>query len=86
MLIADAPWHGQRSGMALEEFATNPMTTGTLRRALKQDVAGSVGIALFLARKGHQDVLPDALARALRVADLPASGRTETQDAGSLLG
>ena len=84
-LIADAPAHPWGSAGMLLEFADNPVTTETLRQALKDDLAGSSYIAWTLARNGHQEVLQEALAGALKVADRPGADNTDLQGAAMLL-
>ncbi len=84
--IGNAPAEAWGAAGSLAEYATNPVTTETLRAALRNDVAGSAQIALSVARNGNRDILADALARALRVADRPAEGVSELQSAGMLLG
>ena len=84
-LIADAPVHAWGSAGTLLEFADNPVTTKTLRQALKDDLAGSSYIAWTLARNGHQEVLQEALGRALKVANRPGADKTDLQGAAMLL-
>lgn len=67
------------------EYGDNPITAETLRQALRDDLAGSSYIAWTLARNGHKATLLDALARALRVANRPASDYNELQGAAALL-
>jgi hypothetical protein len=83
--IANAPWHAWGSGMSLVEYAKHPVATETLRRALTDDVPGSSGIAWTLVRNGNREVLPEALARALKVADRPAGDPGDLQGAAMLL-
>lgn len=83
--IGNAPSEAWGAATSLVEFAKNPVTTETLRAALRNDVVGSAQIALFVARNGNREILADALARALRVADRPADGSPEVQSAGMLL-
>src|SRR6202011_4200889 len=59
--------------------------TDTLRQALRDDVTGSSYIAWTLARNGHQATLPDALARALKVADRTDADHDDLQGAAALL-
>ena len=83
--IAEAPVHAWGSANCLLEFGDNPATTETLRQALRNDAAGTSYIAWTLARNGHQATLPDALARALKVADRPGADPTDLQGAAALL-
>jgi hypothetical protein len=83
--IADAPWHAWGSGMSLVEYAKNPVTTETMRKALNDDASGSSSIAWTLVRNGNRDLIPEALARALKVADRPAGDPAELQSAAMLL-
>lgn len=87
VLIADAPLHAWGSANVLVDYNQNPLTTETLRQALRDDVAGSSYIAWTLARNGNRAILPEALARALRVADRPdaSTGQGDLQGAGALL-
>jgi len=83
--IAEAPLHAWGSANSLLEYVDNPVTTETLRQALRDDVAGTSYIAWTLARNGHQATLPDALARALKVANRPDADLTDLQGAAALL-
>jgi hypothetical protein len=83
--IAEAPLHAWGSANSLVEFGDNPVTTETLRQALRNDLAGSAYIAWTLARNGHQDLLPEGLARALRVTDHPDGDFNELQGAAAML-
>jgi hypothetical protein len=83
--IAEAPLHAWGSANSLLEYADHPITTDTLRQALRNDVAGTCYIAWTLARNGHQATLPEALARALKVADRPDADYTDLQGAAALL-
>jgi hypothetical protein len=83
--IEEAPLHSWGSANSLLEYGDNPITTETLRQALRDDLEGSSYIAWTLARNGHQATLRDALARALRVADRPARDRNDLQGAAALL-
>jgi hypothetical protein len=83
--IGDAPWEAWGAATSLVEFAKNPVTTETLRAALRNDVLGSAQIAQFLVQNGNREILTEALARALRVADRPADRVSEVQAAGMLL-
>ena len=77
--------HAWGSANSLIEFVANPVTTETLRMALQNDVTGSSYIAWTLVRNGNRDVLPEALARALKVVDRPAGGDfTDLQGAAAL--
>lgn len=84
-LIADAPLHEWGSATVLLEYADNPVTTETLRRALRDDLNGSSYIAWTFAHIGHQAVLNEALVRALKVADRPSGDLTDLQGAAMLL-
>ena len=66
---AIGPFHAWGAADSLIEYADNSITTETLRQALRDDLRGSSGIALVLANHGNKTILPDALARALKVAD-----------------
>jgi hypothetical protein len=83
--IADAPWQAWGSANALVEYAKNPVTTETLRQALRDDVPGALTIAFWVLREGNREVLPEALARAFKVADRPGGNNGEVQDAGGIL-
>lgn len=84
-LIAEAPLHAWGSGATLAEYANNPVATETLGQALRADVPGSSWIASGFVRGGNRDVLPDALVRALKVADRPGADGTDLQGAAGLL-
>jgi hypothetical protein len=83
--VAEAPLHAWGSANSLLEFGDDPLTTDLLRQALRNDVTGSSYIAWTLAKNGHQATLPDALARALRVADRPDSDYNDIQGAANVL-
>ena len=83
--IEEAPQHAWGSANSLLEFGDNPITTETLRQALRADIAGSSYIAWTLARNGHQATLSEALAQALKVTDRPASDYNDLQGAAALL-
>lgn len=83
--IAEAPLHAWGSANSLIEYASHPVTTETLRQALDSDVSGSSYVALVLVRSGNRDVLPEALARALKIADRPDAGYDDLQGAAALL-
>lgn len=83
--IAEAPLHAWGSANSLLEYGDNPTTTETLRQALRDDLAGTSYIAWTLARNGHQATLPEALVRALKVADRPESDLTDLQGAAALI-
>jgi hypothetical protein len=83
--IAEAPLHAWGSANSLLEYGGNPTTTETLREALRDDLAGTSYIAWTLARNGHQATLPEALARALKVADRPDADGSDLQGAAALL-
>jgi hypothetical protein len=86
--IANAPFNAWGSANSLVEYADSPVTTETLRQALRNDLHGSSYIALVLANQGNKAILPDAVARAFRVIDDPAglgSDFNEVQGAAALL-
>ena len=83
--IAEAPFHAWGSANSLLEYGDNPITTETLRQALRDDLAASSHIAWTLVRNGHQSALPEALARALKVVDRPDTGRSDIEGAAALL-
>jgi hypothetical protein len=83
--IAEGPLHARGSAGCLLEYADNPITTDTLRQALRNDLVGSSYIAWTLVRAGNQATLPEALARALKVADRPEGDFTDLQGAAALL-
>ena len=83
--IAEAPLHAWGSANSLLEYADNSVTIETLRRALRDDVAGTSYIAWTLARNGHCETLPEAQARALKVVDRPDSDYNDLQGAAALL-
>ena len=57
----------------------------SLRQALRDDVVGSSYVAWTFAHAGHPTALPEALARALRVADRPKTDPTDLQGAAATL-
>ncbi len=73
------------SANSLLEYADNPITTETLRKALRNDLDRSSYIAWAFARTGHQATLPEALLRALKVADRPDAEVSDIQGAAALL-
>lgn len=86
--IANAPYYAWGSANSLIEYADNPVTTETLRQALRDDLSGSSYIALVLANHGNKTILPDATSRAFRVIDNPTGfGKdfSEVQGAAALL-
>jgi len=83
--IAEAPLHAWGSANSLLEYADNRTTTETLREALRNDLAGTSYIAWTLVRNGHPATLPEALARALKVADRPDADPSDLQGAAALL-
>lgn len=83
--ISEAPLHAEGSANSLLEFGDNPTTTETLRQALQNDLAGSSYIAWRLAQGGHLEVLPEAITRALKIADRPDAGQADLQSAVALL-
>ncbi len=83
--IAEAPLHVWGSANSLLEYADNPITTKALVTALQNDLDGSSYIAWTLAHTGHQATLPEALGRALKVADRPDGDLTDLQGAAALL-
>jgi hypothetical protein len=83
--IAEGPLHAWGSANSLLEFGDNPVTTELLRQALLNDLAGSSYIAWTLVRNGHQATLPEALTRALKVADHPGSDLNDLQGSAALL-
>jgi hypothetical protein len=85
--IADAPFKAWGSANSLVEYASNPVTTETLRQALRNDLRGSSYIAMAVANQGNKTILPDAIARAFRVVDDPSGlgAGSEVQGAAALL-
>jgi hypothetical protein len=86
--IAKAPFNAWGSANSLVEYADRPVTTETLRQALRNDLRGSSYIALVLANQGNSTILPDAVARAFRVTDDPmglGADLNEVQGAAALL-
>jgi hypothetical protein len=86
--IDNAPLNAWGSANSLVEYADNPLTTETLRDALKNDLSGSSYIAMVLANHGNKTILPDAVARAFRVIDDPRGqgpNFTDVQGAAALL-
>jgi hypothetical protein len=86
--IANAPFNAWGSANSLAEYADSPVTTETLRQALRDDLRGSSYIALVLASHGNTAILPDAVARAFRVTDDPTglgADFSEVQGAAALL-
>jgi hypothetical protein len=86
--IANAPFNAWGSANSLAEYADSPVTTETLRQALRNDLPGSSYIAMVLANHGNNMILPDAVARAFRVTDDPAglgADFNEVQGAAALL-
>ncbi len=84
-LLANMPAHAWGSAMSLVEFADHPAVIQGLTDALKRDVPGSSYVAWTLVRNGQRAFLPEALARALKVADRPDVDRTHLQGAAALL-
>ncbi len=83
--IAQAPLNAWGVATCLLQYADKATTTETLRQALRDDLAGSSYIAWTLVHAGHQATLPEALARALKVADRPGGDFTDLQGAAALL-
>jgi hypothetical protein len=83
--VVEAPLHSWGSANSLLEYGDHPVTTDTLRQALHDDLAGSSYIAWTLARNGHQATLRDAVTRALKVVNRPASDYNDLQGAAALL-
>jgi hypothetical protein len=86
--IANAPLNAWGSANSLVEYADRPVTTETLRQALRNDVHGSSYIAMVLANHGNTTILPDAVARAFRVIDDLnglGAGFNDVQGAAALL-
>lgn len=86
--IADAKFNAWGSANSLVEYADTPVTTETLRQALRDDLRGSSYIAMVLANHGDNTILPDAIARAFRVTDDPTglgADFSEVQGAAALL-
>ena len=86
--IANAPFNAWGSANSLVEYADSPVTTETLRQALRNDLRGSSYIAMVLANHGNKAIVPDAVARAFRVTDDPAglgADFNEVQGAAALL-
>jgi hypothetical protein len=83
--ISESPLHAWGSANSLLEFGDNPITTETLRQALRDDLAGTSYIAWTLVRNGHRDTLAEAQARALKVVDRPDAGSDDLQGAAALL-
>ena len=65
--IANAPFNAWGSANSLVEYADSPVTTETLRQALRNDLRGSSYIAVALATRGNKTILPDAVQRAFRL-------------------
>jgi hypothetical protein len=83
--IREAQWNAWGSANSLIEYAANPVTIETLQSALQNGLSGSSYIALVLVRNGNRAILPDALTRALKVADRPDADSTDLQGAAALL-
>ena len=86
--IANAPLNVWGSANSLVEYADSPVTTETLRQALRKDLRGSSYLAMVLANHGNEAIVPDAVARAFRVTDDPAglgADFNEVQGAAALL-
>jgi hypothetical protein len=86
--IANAPFNACGSANSLVEYADSPVTTETLRQALRNDLRGSSYIAMVLANHGNKAIVPDAVARAFRVTDDPTGlgvDFNEVQGAAALL-
>jgi hypothetical protein len=86
--IANAPFNAWGSANSLVEYADSPITTETLRQALRNDLPGSSYIAMVLSNHGNKATLPDAVARAFRVVDDPAglgAAFNDVQGAAALL-
>ena len=83
--IADMSAHAWGSANVLLEFADNPLTMEGVRKALRDDINGSSYVASTLVHNGHWSILPEALARALKVADRPDGDPTDLQGAAAVL-
>jgi hypothetical protein len=79
------PLHSWGSANALLQYADNPVTIESLRQALRDDVVGSSYVAWTFADAGHPTALPEALERALKVADRPKTDPTDLQGAAATL-
>ena len=78
--IANAPFNAWGSAGSLVEYADNPVTTESIRQALRNDVRGSSYISMVLVNHGNKALLPDAMARAFRVLNDPAGLGTDFND------
>jgi len=78
--IANAPFNAWGSAGSLVEYADNPVTTESMRQALRNDVRGSSYISMVLVNHGNKALLPDAMARAFRVLNDPAGLGTDFND------
>jgi hypothetical protein len=83
--VREVPLHSWGSANALLQYADNPVMIESLRQALRDDVVGSSYVAWTFAHAGHATALPEALERALKVADRPKSDPTDLQGAAALL-
>jgi hypothetical protein len=70
-LLAEAAFEAHKPAFLLEEYGDDPVLLELLNNALKQDLPGSSYIAWQLVKKGHRVLISEALAGALRVANLP---------------
>jgi hypothetical protein len=69
----------------LLQCADDALTIESLRQALRDDVVRSSFVAWTFAHAGHPTALPEALERALKVADRPKTALTDLQGAAATL-
>jgi hypothetical protein len=82
-LLENMPLFPGRRGPVLD-LAGEPAFIGGLREGLSEDVAGAMALAYALAQSGFGALLPEARARALRVADRAESHSNDVIAAGRL--
>lgn len=82
-LLENMPLFPGRRGPVLD-LADEPALIAGLREGLREDVPGSMTLAYVLAQSGSVELLPEALARALRIADQPESHYNDVTAAGQL--
>ncbi len=81
-LLDNMPLFPGRRGPVLN-LASEPILIAGLRNGLNEDVPGSSPLAYTLVQAGHDELLPEALGRALRVADSPESHYNDITAAGN---
>lgn len=80
-LLDSMPLFPGRRGPVLD-VASEPTLIAGLREGLNEDVPGSSTLAYALVQAGQTELLSEALARALRIADQPKSRNSDITAAG----